>query len=448
MDCARRWALNRCILLYAVVASLLLIGCVTILPDGIIGGRYSDMSASTSWFHENALARELSQLEAKELSKFTNSDLLDVRPVILPEPEYVVGENDYFMWPIATMVEGRIVVLYQRTSCHWGPDIEKRDILTGIRMIVTSDDAGLTWSRPADLFTTGMWSRSPFWGFGGGIGVHNGIVYVALNKGIYRSGNRGDTWELVSLNPDFTNVPDVVWAPGMRITFDEIHGLIIWTTSGFSRDSSARRDRGEYGTHLVALYSPDFGTTWKYESQPLPDGLRLSEVTPIEFDGQIAFFLRNGLSNTYFGQGFSATGWFPFEFALTNVGPVRTVDTPDVNYNPVTQRLEAAGPHRRGGGPGPQGAMKVNLYSISVDEIATGKTEWRYDGTLIRYRELFGKSDGFNVVGSVVDEERGKKFFYVWGGDCTGKAGIFQYSVSLVTPAVTRRLIEFYEGEE
>ena len=155
-------------------------------------------------------------------------------------------------------------------------------------------------------------------------------------------------------------------------------------------------------------------------------------------------FLRNGLRNTRFGQGYSDTGWFPFEFALSNVGPVGLVDTPDVNYNPVTGRLEAAAPHRLGGGPGPQGKMKVNLYSIAHADLAAGSTEWRYDGTLVRYRDLFGQSDGFNVVGSVVDVEQGTKFFHVWGGDCTGRAGIYQYSVSLDTLAVSQYLTRFY----
>lgn len=158
----------------------------------------------------------------------------------------------------------------------------------------------------------------------------------------------------------------------------------------------------------------------------------------------MAFFLRNGLDNTRFGQGYSPTGWFPFDFALSDIGPVKKVDTPDINYNPETGRLEVAAPHRGGSGPGPKGAMKVNLHSMSPAELAEGKTEWRYDGTLIRYRDVFGRSDGFNVVGSVVDRARRRKFYHVWGGDCTGRAGIFQYALSLDSPAVRRYLLDFY----
>jgi hypothetical protein len=44
----------------------------------------------------------------------------------------------------------------------------------------------------------------------------------------------------------------------------------------------------------------------------------------------------------------------------------------------------------------------------------------------------------------VVDLDRHRKFFHVWGGDCTGRAGIYQYAVSLDTPAVSRYLATFY----
>jgi hypothetical protein len=402
---------------------------------------------SLDWYRDNERARVLSQLTEEELAKFAGTDLLDVQPVIVPTPENTVGENDYFMWPIATMVEDTMVVLYARSPCHWGPDKGKSGGKGGIRMVVTSSDGGKTWTEPVDVLEAGTWEKTPFYGFGGGLGVHDGVVYLALCKGVYCSKDKGRTWDLVCEEPDFSRVPETTWAPGMRITFDAEHGLTIWTNSGFSQDYEARAKRGEYGTHMVALYSPDFGKTWHHQSQPLPDGLRLSEVTAIPFEGQLAFFLRNGLKNTYFGQGYSPTGWFPFQFACSDVGPVEIIDTPDIQFNPLTKRLEAGAPFRKGNGPGPKGRMKVNLYSIAVDELAAGSTKWRYDGTLIRYRDRFGVSDGFNIVGSVVDTKRNRKVYHVWGGDCTGTAGIFQYSVSLDTPAVAHCLKSFYEDK-
>jgi hypothetical protein len=93
------------------------------------------------------------------------------------------------------------------------------------------------------------------------------------------------------------------------------------------------------------------------------------------------------------------------------------VDTPDIQYNPLSQRYEVAAPHRFGDGPGPIGKMKVNLYSIDPSDLAEGSSIWRYDGTLIRYKDKFGISDGFNIVGSVVDLSRGVRIFHVSGGE-------------------------------
>lgn len=401
------------------------------------------------WFAHDKLAVELSQLSPREISKFTGSRWLDVRPVVVPAPQNIMGANDYYMCPWTTELDGTLVVLYQRSPCHWGKDKVKSDAHTGIRMVVTSSDGGETWSQPIDILEQvgAQWERSPFSGFGGGIGSHRGSVYVALNEGVYVSRDKGKSWELVAGQPAFDSVPHTVWAPGGRLTFDDEHGLVIWSTRGFSRDVEERK-RGQYGTHLVAVYTPDFGKSWKYEEQALPEGLRLSEVTPVKFKGEVAFFLRNGFRNTRYGQGYSETGWFPFRFDLSNVRSKGIADTPDINYNPVTLRLEAAVPHRDGHGPGPTGGMKVNLYSISHEALARGETDWQFDGTLIRYRHPFGRSDGFGVTGSVIDTERNIRIFHVWGGDGHGMAGIFQYSVSLDTATVSAYLHQFYDKTE
>ena len=399
---------------------------------------------SPTWFQDDQLARELSQLTETEFAKFADSDLLDLRPVVIPASGNIIGENDYFMWPIAAKIDETMVVLYQRTPCHWGPDKEKQDENSGVRMVVTSSDGGMTWSDPVDVLQAGRWKKTPFWGFGGGLGVHRGIVYLALNEGVYRSPDKGRKWELVSREPRFDDVDGIVWSSGIRLTFDAAHGLVVWTTSGFSQDYEQRANHGKYGTHLVAVYSPDFGTTWHSEAQSLPDELRISAMTPVQLSGTIAVMLRNGLRNASYGQGYSGTGWFPFQLALTNIGPTGHTDDPDVNFNPVSRRFEVAAPFRNGGGPGPKSHMKVNLYSMEPAELARGKTEWRYDGTLIRYKDDFGKADGFGVGGSVIDMERQAKVFHVWGGDCNDKAGIYQYSASLDSRAVSRYLLGFY----
>ena len=402
-----------------------------------------------TWIADDMLAVELSQLSPREFAKFTDSELLDVHPVVIPVPQNIVGANDYYMCPWTTEVDGTLVVLYQRAPCHWGKDKGKSDKHSGIRMVVTSSDGGKTWSQPVDIIDQAgaKWEHTPFWGFGGGIGTYQGNVYVALNGGVYVSKDKGKNWKLVADQPSFASIPHTIWSPGGRITFDDEHGLIIWSTRGFSQDAKERY-KGLYGTHLAAIYSPDFGKSWEYEEQELLDGLRASEVTSLRYEGKIAFFLRNGFKNVRYGQGYSETGWFPFRFALSNVRTKGIVDTPDINYNPVTRRLEIAVPYRAGDGPGPAGGMKVNLYSISREAFAHGETNWQFDGTLIRHRQRFGLSDGFGVTGSVIDTKHNMRIFHVWAGDCTGMAGIFQYSVSLDTPTVSAYLQQFYDQTE
>ena len=131
----------------------------------------------------------------------------------------------------------------------------------------------------------------------------------------------------------------------MRLTFDGKRGMTIWTTAGFA---SVRREVADYGNRLCALYSRDEGKSWRYEEQALPEGIGLREVTPAQFSGQIAFLLRNGLRNVKYAQAYSETGWFPFRFGITNIGPAGIVDTPDIAFNPVTRRLEAVVPGPRG----------------------------------------------------------------------------------------------------
>ncbi len=376
----------------------------------------------------------MTEVEYKFLS---GSGMVEVLPVVLPTPDKVVGPNDYFMWPIATQVDDTLVVLYARTACHWGPDSSTNDGNGGIRMVVRSADGGATWSEPVDLLESGRWEDSPFGGFGAGLGVHQGTVYAALNQGVYCSKDKGASWRLVAEKPRFDDVPTPLWAPGMRITFDTEHGMVIWTTAGYAK---VRKTTADYGKRMCAVFSQDGGKTWRYEDQPVPPGIGLSEVTPLKFGGRMAFLLRNGIKDVRYAQGYSPTGWFPFAFDVTNIGPVGIVDTPDIIFNPVSKRFEAVVSHRRGRGPGPGGSMKLNLYSIGEKELASGHNAWRFEGTLLRYKAQFGVSDGFNPVGSVVDEAAGVQRIHVWGGDCTGTAGIFQYSRTLDTEALSRFL--------
>jgi len=420
---------------------------------------------SPPWYHADALARQLSQLSESEYGRLRDSALMDFRPVVLPREPWVVQGNDYFDWPIACRVDDTVLVLYDRRRFHWGGpggNSERMNEKSGIRMIVRSTDGGRTWSDPIDVIEqAGTWKRTLFDGWGGGLGAHDGVAYLALNEGVYRSKDKGRTWSLVTEQPDFSDVPfeptavrgfgpgateaggtaraaAPFWSPGMRITFDEDHGLTLWTTRGFKPTGRDGSEPTDYGKYLCALSSPDLGRTWRFEEQSLPGGLYLNEITPLRFDGgQVAFFFRNSGHHARYGQGYSATGWFPFKFGLTNVGPVPISDTPDVIYNPETERLEAAATFRHRDKP-----MELRLYSIDPGELADGSGDWRFDGVLLRYRARFGQSDGMNPVGGIVDREAGVHRIYIWGGDAKKRSGIFQYSRTLDTGALRRTLLD------
>jgi sialidase-1 len=426
-------------------------------------GEAPPLVSGADWYETDAMAREQSNLTPDEYRLLKEAGV-EVRPVALPRAEYVVTENDYFDWPIATQVENTVIVLFSRSIYHWGRDFlrePRKNEHSGIRMITRSSDGGRTWSAPVDVLASGKrWSRTPFGGWGGALGVHRGVVYLALNEGLFLSRDKGATWELVEAEPDFRNVPhDLVpveksnfpkdntagavevhapfWSPGMRITFDEQRGLTIWTTRGFKPSGRDGATNSDYGKFLCALYSPDFGKTWHLEEQPLPEGLYINEITPWQMDdGALAFFFRNGIRRAYYGQGYSKTGWFPFDFDVTNVGPVDVTDTPDLVYNPVSRRLEAAASVRHHFSDKP---MELQLWSIDPASLAQGSHAWRFDGTLVRYRGPFGDKawvDGMNPVGGIVDRDRGAHLIYIWGGDGKNTSGIFQYNRPLRTDSL------------
>ena len=243
--------------LLASAMIVMLISLLLLIPG------HSLAETDYSWYHEDSLARELCKLTEEELAKFTGSELVDVSPVLLPYPEHVIGVNDYFDWPVATRVNDTIIVLYDRRGCHWGCD-DNWDSNSGIRMIIRSTDGGRTWSEPFDLRSVGKWAKPPFRGWCGGLGAKDGVVYVALNFGLYRSTDEGATWELVE-NPDLSRIPGDTHCPGMRLTFHPDKGLVIWTTDNYTDRDTA------YGKILRAVYSPDYGRTWYYEDQSLPD---------------------------------------------------------------------------------------------------------------------------------------------------------------------------------
>ena len=54
---------------------------------------------------QSALARELmdmSEAQLRKLEEGKKKGLLELRPILLPTEEYIVGKNNHFGWPKAT----------------------------------------------------------------------------------------------------------------------------------------------------------------------------------------------------------------------------------------------------------------------------------------------------------------------------------------------------------
>ena len=411
------------------------------------------------WYETDERARTACRLTEDEIARFRDADQIGYRPALLPDPDNIVGANRYYNWPAAVNVGTSMVVLFNRRGLHYikgmggAPyvtDETKRrihDADSGTRMVACSHDLGRTWSKPFDLFSLGRWNDSPVGMWGGSIGVHGDTVYVLIHEGLYRSTDRGASWEFVEAAPDWGDVPPSRVAS--LLCFDDEHGLILWTTSQHEGDRLPH-----YGRIIRAVYSPDFGKTWKYEEQAIPDSIpnenmSFCEFTPLQLDdGRMIFFNRNGRNGTTgpFAQVWSKTGWFPFNFDLTSA--IGWTDTPGLILNPKTGRLEAQVSQRRGEGPGPD-TMKLNLYSIDPEDVfQRNSTKWRYEGTLLAYDAKFGENrcDGINPLSNVVIGDWA--YTFCWAGNGANVpleeiessiGGIFMVARSLDTPAVSRQ---------
>ena len=93
--------------------------------------------------------------------------------------------------------------------------------------------------------------------------------------------------------------------------------------------------------------------------------------------------------------------------------------------------------------------MTLNLWSIAPNRLMAGSGQWRFDGTLLRSegREhdrnnpLKRDRDEMHPGGTIIDEERGVQYIYVYLSHFTGPAGIFQIKRTLNTEALRTYLL-------
>ncbi len=148
---------------------------------------------------ESPLARKLmnmSEAQMRKLREGKTLGLLELKPVVLPEPELIVRKNNHFGWPLATKAGDALVVIYLRRCSHWVQP--KWDEDSSGCMMIQSLDGGRTWSKPFDLrhYARKDDGSLPFYSRAEClITTSDGAIVFGHGSGTFRSEDRGETWE-------------------------------------------------------------------------------------------------------------------------------------------------------------------------------------------------------------------------------------------------------------
>ena len=422
----------------------------------------------------NSLANELVNMSESQLAKLAEGEereLLELVPVILPEGENIVGENNHLGWPVATKVDEVIVVFFLRRRGHL-PTPFADENSSGC-MMIRSFDGGVTWTAPRDLreiLPRDSDGKLPLYEKGMCIGTtKDGAVVFGMQTGTLRSEDRGDTWQFFP-HPFVRNLED-----GRSTTFNcpkfvehPEYGLVRWAPIKSGPTMPYFIDE----MHVAS--STDGGRSWEEDRYDIPAIAKPSEPCAILHDGALIMIGRCHSQappghdpvgkTTAYVQLWSRSGWFPLQAEITTMlttdremelGSMPSgygLDSVDLAFNPITQRLEVVATNRSGGGEGRyrSGMFSLNLWSIDPADLLAGSAEWRFEGSFFERRTPMGAHppgsygkymDGCHPAASVVDEERGLQHVFVYMGCMQGPAGIFRLTRTLDTRKLSRFLL-------
>ena len=241
--------------------------------------------SQTDEFEQALLAASPGQLNTLQKAKQTG--LLELAAVNLPtDPK---GDNDHLGWPVATMIDDTMIVVHRTMPGHNPRVAGPADEDTTYATILRSTDGGKTWSKPYDIrdcmteadrkrggsvplchrFKFDPANRSPL-----GCKLHlnaigpmrDGAVIVVTDHGVFRSEDKGLTWEHLRLafREDRHEGPFAYVGP--RIIDDPKHGLLLFahhTIYRFRRPVDIARE-------LAVYRSRDRGESWDKTTLKLP----------------------------------------------------------------------------------------------------------------------------------------------------------------------------------
>ena len=382
----------------------------------------------------------------------TAPGVLEVAPLVLPTPKYLLGTNDFFGWPVAAAHEDAMVVLYHRVPQHYG-DRAPLDGHSSRAVMVRSPDRGAHWYTPVDLRD---FIKRPTEGcrvgFGNALGVtDDGILVAVTRHGVFRSKNGGKKWKHYPKAFSAKQLKGPPTNTGPRMVTHPKYGLILpgHFASGTNEDGTER-----IADAIWLRYSQDGGKSWKEAKQDLPEWVKPVEPAALVIGDALVLLARchggfEPLHGTWpYVQLVSRDGSPPLTPALSNIRASDTgespwqgpwsQDTADLTLNPVTGRVEAVVTNRCGGGQGREHIhthMTLNLWSIDPETLLEGGSTWRFEGTLLmRVGTAVTGVDGMHPGGGVIDAQRGVQHVFVYLGYPPGPSGIFRITRTLDTP--------------
>jgi hypothetical protein len=397
---------------------------------------------------------------------------LELAPVLLPRGRHLLGVNDHYGWPVATLTGKSIVLVCHRLPQHWGGK-DKPDAETSSAVALRSTDGGKTWSEPVNLRQL---VRTPTagcrLGFGNTIGTDkDGAVVVVTSYGVFRSEDEGVSWKHLpgAFGKDQLNGPRTNNGP--RLALHPQHGLLApgHVTDENSLKGRRNADRTPYiPPELWLRWSQDGGRTWQEAKQELPALGTAIEPSALVHEGALFLVARCHGPESYepatktwrYVQLWSPDGWLPLRAALANIratdvrdlcrsshhGPW-TQDTVELGFNPRSGRIECVATDRNGdagaGAANSRACQTLNLWSIDPTAFRRGESQWRFEGTLLKRSGLMAKGeiDGMHPGAAVTDPVAGVQHIFIYAGTPTGPSGVFRLTRTLDTTRLSALLL-------